>query len=191
MQSNVSYRFNGCTLNHHLKQYSRVFWWHRPLSSFCIFVFSQILHFVFLIFSLRATMLSMSLAWLLCILYFLYLAFLHFCICCISIISQSNRAGYVAGPAEAQCPSLSTGSLCLWWVRNFCPPPDNIEALFSLTFSSTDDILHMLVREAPVQMGIARIAIRSPPHSHLGLLRVAWLGTMIGASFGITWDVTI
>ena len=94
-------------------------------------------------------------------------AFLYFCI---SIITQSNRAGYVAGPAEAQCPSLSTGSLCLWWVRNFCPPPDNIEALFSLTFSSTDDILHMLVREAPVQMGIARIAIRSPPRSHLGLL---------------------
>ena len=50
------------------------------------------------------------------------------------------------------------------------PPPDNIEALFSLTFSSTDDILHMLAREAPVQMGIARIAIRSPPRSHLGLL---------------------
>ena len=108
-------------------------------SIFCTFVFPS---------SPRAVEQSMCLARLrhLCTLFSLNFVFLYFCI---SIITQSNRAGYVAGPAEAQCPSLSTGSLCLWWVRNFCPPPDNIEALFSLTFSSRDDILHMLAREAP------------------------------------------
>ena len=106
---------------------------------FCTFVFPS---------SPRAIEQGMCLAGLrhLCTLYFFNFVFLYFCL---SIITQSNRAGYVAGPAEAQCPSLSTGSLCLWWVRNFWPPPDNIEALFSLTFSSRDDILHMLARVAP------------------------------------------
>ena len=45
-----------------------------------------------------------------CIFAFSILVFIHFCI---SIVTQSNRAGYVAGPAEAQCPSLSAGNLCL------------------------------------------------------------------------------
>ena len=46
-------------------------------------------------------------------------------------------------PAQcAQCPSLPAGNHCLWrCTTNFWPPPDNIEALFSLTLSSTQDYL--------------------------------------------------
>ena len=66
---------------------------------------------------------------------------------CIALNVIIRRRSMLVGPPPvpaqcAQCPSLPAGNHCLWrCTTNFWPPPDNIEALFSLTLSSTQDYL--------------------------------------------------
>ena len=85
-------------------------------------------------------------------------------------------------PAQcAQCPSLPAGNHCLWrCTTNFWPPPDNIEALFSLTLSSTQDYLPYLKGFLSPSVSLCITKIRA------GSLEGTWVERRVGGGHVVT-----
>ena len=85
-------------------------------------------------------------------------------------------------PAQcAQCPSLPAGNHCLWrCTTNFWPPPDNIEALFSLTLSSTQDYLPHLKGFLSPSVSLCITKIRA------GSLEGTWVERRVGGGHVVT-----
>ena len=95
---------------------------------------------------------------------------------------RSMLVGPPPVPAQcAQCPSLPAGNHCLWrCTTNFWPPPDNIEALFSLTLSSTQDYLPYLKGFLSPSVSLCITKIRA------GSLEGTWVERRVGGGHVVT-----